>query len=119
MASSVQLKVLALPVLLIAFYGLAVVEVMGEEISKQIAEGEETGYGSTHSWGVNTGRGFGQQASNTHLSYGSLNPDRVLCPPMSGMSYYNPHCRSLPSSGPVNPYERGCSTLSRCSRDTS
>ncbi|KAJ7534424.1 hypothetical protein O6H91_13G093800 [Diphasiastrum complanatum] len=51
-----------------------------------------------------------------YISYGSLGADRVPCPPGSGRSYYTPNCNS--ASGPVNPYRRGCSAISRCGRDT-
>ncbi|KAH7286671.1 hypothetical protein KP509_32G017300 [Ceratopteris richardii] len=54
-----------------------------------------------------------------HIGYRALQPDNTPCPRQgAGLSYYNPSCFN-PSPGPVNPYTRGCSTITRCSRDTS
>lgn len=55
------------------------------------------------------------QSSGDYIGYGALSGDSVPCPPQSGRSYYTPDCQS--ASGPVNPYTRGCSTISRCSRN--
>ncbi|KAH7291387.1 hypothetical protein KP509_29G014800 [Ceratopteris richardii] len=51
-----------------------------------------------------------------NISYGALRADNSPCPPMSGCSYYLPNCRS--ATGSVNPYTRGCTTATRCYRDT-
>ncbi|KAJ7546981.1 hypothetical protein O6H91_08G063500 [Diphasiastrum complanatum] len=51
-----------------------------------------------------------------YISYGSISAGRVPCPPGSGRSYYTPNCNS--ARGPVNPYKRGCSAITRCRRDT-
>ncbi|KAH7295213.1 hypothetical protein KP509_27G037500 [Ceratopteris richardii] len=48
-----------------------------------------------------------------HISYGALSRDRVPCSRV-GRSYYG--CRG---SGPVNPYRRYCSRITRCARDDS
>ncbi|KAJ7571128.1 hypothetical protein O6H91_01G150100 [Diphasiastrum complanatum] len=58
-----------------------------------------------------------QQSGPYYISYGSLTADRTPCPPMSGRSYYSPNCNS--ASGPVNPYQRGCSAITQCARDSS
>ncbi|KAL2654036.1 hypothetical protein R1flu_022164 [Riccia fluitans] len=50
-----------------------------------------------------------------YIGYGALSASRVSCPPRSGRSYYTRRCNS--ASGPVRPYSRGCSTISRCARD--
>lgn len=56
--------------------------------------------------------------SDAYISYGALKPDRVICPPMSGRSYYDPNCRAAAASNtPANPYQRGCSAIARCARD--
>ncbi|KAL2645507.1 hypothetical protein R1flu_013094 [Riccia fluitans] len=49
------------------------------------------------------------------ISYGALTADRVVCPQQSGRSYYTANCAS--ATGPARPYERTCSTISRCARD--
>ncbi|KAG6544923.1 hypothetical protein Mapa_013615 [Marchantia paleacea] len=54
-------------------------------------------------------------AGGYYISYGSLTADNVNCPPQSGRSYYTVNCAS--ASGPVRPYERTCSTITRCARD--
>ncbi|BBN03212.1 protein MpRALF2 [Marchantia polymorpha subsp. ruderalis] len=54
-------------------------------------------------------------AGGYYISYGALTADNVNCPPQSGRSYYTTNCNS--ASGPVRPYERTCSTITRCARD--
>ncbi|KAI3506664.1 hypothetical protein L2E82_19878 [Cichorium intybus] len=49
-------------------------------------------------------------ATTNHISYGALQPNNVPCS-QRGSSYYN--CRS---GGQANPYQRGCSTITRCQR---
>ncbi|CAH1417585.1 unnamed protein product [Lactuca virosa] len=49
-------------------------------------------------------------ATSNHISYGALQPNNVPCS-QRGSSYYN--CRS---GGQANPYQRGCSTITRCQR---
>lgn len=49
-----------------------------------------------------------------YISYGALSANRVPCPPRSGRSYYTPNC--FRARGPVHPYTRGCSAITRCRR---
>ncbi|KAK1439000.1 hypothetical protein QVD17_04815 [Tagetes erecta] len=49
-----------------------------------------------------------------YISYGALSANRVPCPPRSGRSYYTQNCWK--ATGPVHPYSRGCSTITRCRR---
>ncbi|KAG2719811.1 hypothetical protein I3843_02G004100 [Carya illinoinensis] len=49
-----------------------------------------------------------------YISYGALTADRIPCPPRSGRSYYTHNC--FKASGPVHPYTRGCSSITRCRR---
>jgi len=52
-----------------------------------------------------------------YISYGALAANRVPCPPRSGRSYYTRNCYT--ATGPVRPYHRSCTVISRCYRDTS
>ncbi|KAG6554003.1 hypothetical protein Mapa_004920 [Marchantia paleacea] len=56
------------------------------------------------------------KSSGYYISYSALSASRVSCPPRSGRSYYTRNCNS--ASGAVRPYSRGCSTISRCARDS-
>ncbi|KAK3222046.1 hypothetical protein Dsin_009071 [Dipteronia sinensis] len=49
-----------------------------------------------------------------YISYGALSADRIPCPPRSGRSYYTHNCYK--ARGPVHPYTRGCSAITRCRR---
>lgn len=49
-------------------------------------------------------------ATSNYISYGALQGNNVPCS-QRGTSYYN--CRS---GGQANPYQRGCSTITRCAR---
>ncbi|CAH1424984.1 unnamed protein product [Lactuca virosa] len=49
-----------------------------------------------------------------YISYGALSANRVPCPPRSGRSYYTHECWR--ARGPVHPYTRGCSAITRCRR---
>ncbi|KAL5556995.1 hypothetical protein UlMin_039231 [Ulmus minor] len=49
-----------------------------------------------------------------YISYGALSANRIPCPPRSGRSYYTHNCFS--ARGPVHPYSRGCSRITRCRR---
>ncbi|KVI03990.1 rapid alkalinization factor-like [Cynara cardunculus var. scolymus] len=49
-------------------------------------------------------------ATTNYISYGALQGNNVPCS-QRGASYYN--CRS---GGQANPYQRGCSTITRCRR---
>ncbi|XP_076884843.1 rapid alkalinization factor-like [Bidens hawaiensis] len=49
-------------------------------------------------------------ATTRYISYGALQGNNVPCS-QRGASYYN--CRS---GGQANPYQRGCSTITRCRR---
>lgn len=53
-------------------------------------------------------------SDGSYIGYGALTGDNVPCPPQSGRSYYTPNCQS--ATGPVNPYTRGCSSITRCAR---
>ncbi|MFS7947515.1 putative rapid ALkalinization Factor [Helianthus anomalus] len=54
------------------------------------------------------------QRMRYYISYGALSANRVPCPPRSGRSYYTHDCWR--ASGPVHPYTRGCSAITRCRR---
>ncbi|XP_076922165.1 rapid alkalinization factor-like [Bidens hawaiensis] len=49
-------------------------------------------------------------ATSNYISYGALQGSNVPCS-QRGASYYN--CQS---GGQANPYQRGCSTITRCQR---
>lgn len=49
-----------------------------------------------------------------YISYGALSANRIPCPPRSGRSYYTHNC--FQARGPVHPYSRGCSAITRCRR---
>ncbi|XP_028760492.1 protein RALF-like 34 [Neltuma alba] len=49
-----------------------------------------------------------------YISYGALSANRIPCPPRSGRSYYTHNC--FKARGPVHPYSRGCSAITRCRR---
>ncbi|XP_050906768.1 protein RALF-like 34 [Lathyrus oleraceus] len=49
-----------------------------------------------------------------YISYGALAANRIPCPPRSGRSYYTHKCYE--ARGPVHPYTRGCSAITRCRR---
>ncbi|KAK1428191.1 hypothetical protein QVD17_17020 [Tagetes erecta] len=49
-------------------------------------------------------------ATTRYISYGALQGNNVPCS-QRGASYYN--CQS---GGQANPYQRGCSTITRCRR---
>ncbi|XP_031117505.1 protein RALF-like 34 [Ipomoea triloba] len=49
-----------------------------------------------------------------YISYGALSANRIPCPPRSGRSYYTHNCHV--ATGPVRPYFRGCSAITRCRR---
>lgn len=51
-----------------------------------------------------------------YISYGALAANRVPCPPRSGRSYYTRNCYR--ATGPVRPYHRSCTAITRCLRDT-
>ncbi|KAL0432512.1 UNVERIFIED_CONTAM: protein RALF-like 34 [Sesamum latifolium] len=53
-------------------------------------------------------------ARKYYISYGALSANRVPCPPRSGRSYYTHNC--FRARGPVHPYTRGCSAITRCRR---
>ncbi|KAH9711908.1 protein RALF-like 34 [Citrus sinensis] len=54
------------------------------------------------------------QRMKYYISYGALSANRIPCPPRSGRSYYTPNCYK--ARGPVHPYTRGCSVITRCRR---
>ncbi|TYI60513.1 hypothetical protein E1A91_D10G109900v1 [Gossypium mustelinum] len=49
-----------------------------------------------------------------YISYGALWANRIPSPPRSGRSYYTHNCFKV--HGPVHPYTRGCSRITRCRR---
>ncbi|CAM6123529.1 unnamed protein product [Calypogeia fissa] len=52
--------------------------------------------------------------SGDYIGYGVLTAGYVPCPPQTGRSYYTSNCQS--TTAPVNPYTRGCSTITLCAR---
>ncbi|XP_073039545.1 protein RALF-like 34 [Primulina eburnea] len=57
---------------------------------------------------------FWGKAIRYYISYGALSANRIPCPPRSGRSYYTHNCYR--ARGPVHPYTRGCSAITRCRR---
>ncbi|KAH6760278.1 ralf-like 34 [Perilla frutescens var. hirtella] len=57
---------------------------------------------------------FWNRAIHYYISYGALSANRIPCPPRSGRSYYTHNCYR--ARGPVHPYTRGCSAITRCRR---
>ncbi|EXB54394.1 hypothetical protein L484_011056 [Morus notabilis] len=57
---------------------------------------------------------FWRGTTTYYISYGALSANRIPCPPRSGRSYYTHNC--FKARGPVHPYTRGCSRISRCRR---
>lgn len=57
---------------------------------------------------------FWNSFKHIYISYGALSSNRIPCPPRSGRSYYTHNCYF--ATGPVHPYVRGCSTITRCRR---
>ncbi|KAF8101473.1 hypothetical protein N665_0205s0066 [Sinapis alba] len=55
---------------------------------------------------------YWRQRKRYYISYGALSANRVPCPPRSGRSYYTHNC--FRARGPVHPYTRGCSSITRC-----
>ncbi|KAL5714145.1 hypothetical protein ACHQM5_016146 [Ranunculus cassubicifolius] len=49
-----------------------------------------------------------------YISYGALSANRIPCPPRSGRSYYSHNCYK--ARGPVHPYHRACTAITRCRR---
>lgn len=57
---------------------------------------------------------FWKRVFRYYISYGALAANRIPCPPRSGRSYYTHNCYG--ARGPVHPYYRGCSAITRCRR---
>ncbi|POO02813.1 Rapid ALkalinization Factor [Trema orientale] len=55
---------------------------------------------------------FWRGGTRYYISYGALSANRIPCPPRSGRSYYTHNC--FKARGPVHPYSRGCSRITRC-----
>ncbi|GMI68824.1 ralf-like 34, RAPID ALKALINIZATION FACTOR 34 [Hibiscus trionum] len=70
-------------------------------------EGDEEGNG-------NSRRSLFWKRMKYYISYGALSANRIPCPPRSGRSYYTHNC--FQAHGPVHPYSRGCSRITRCRR---
>ncbi|KAJ0239080.1 Protein RALF-like 34 [Hirschfeldia incana] len=64
--------------------------------------------------GVGDRRSLYWHRKRYYISYGALSANRVPCPPRSGRSYYTHNC--FRARGPVHPYSRGCSSITRCRR---
>ncbi|KAG8067448.1 hypothetical protein GUJ93_ZPchr0005g14496 [Zizania palustris] len=76
------------------------------------ALGEEV-YGEDDSGGMLRRALAARQPTNRYISYAALRADQVPCN-KRGQSYYN-NCASQKAA---NPYRRGCSAITRCSRNT-
>ncbi|KAG8632635.1 protein RALF-like 34 [Manihot esculenta] len=60
------------------------------------------------------GRALHVKAKHYDISYGALSANRLPCPPRSGRSYYTHNCFRV--RAPVNPYTRGCTSITHCRR---
>ncbi|XWS33603.1 hypothetical protein CRYUN_Cryun22dG0097200 [Craigia yunnanensis] len=76
-----------------------------EEGDEEIDGEEESEYGR---------RSLFWKRMRYYISYGALSANRIPCPPRSGRSYYTHNC--FQAHGPVHPYTRGCSRITRCRR---
>ena len=76
-----------------------------EEGDEEIDDEEESGYSR---------RSLFWKRMRYYISYGALSANRIPCPPRSGRSYYTHNC--FKAHGPVHPYTRGCSRITRCRR---
>ncbi|CAL0331797.1 unnamed protein product [Lupinus luteus] len=76
-----------------------------EDANDDEEEDKENGYGR---------RSLFWRRMKYYISYGALSANRVPCPPRSGRSYYTHNCYN--ARGPVHPYSRGCSAITRCRR---
>ncbi|XVF17678.1 hypothetical protein REPUB_Repub10bG0144200 [Reevesia pubescens] len=76
-----------------------------EESDEEIDGEEESGYNR---------RSLFWKRMRYYISYGALSANRIPCPPRSGRSYYTHNCFN--AHGPVHPYTRGCSRITRCRR---
>ncbi|XP_010558588.1 PREDICTED: protein RALF-like 34 [Tarenaya hassleriana] len=74
-----------------------------------VGDGEAEGYD-----GEGDRRSLFWQRKRYYISYGALSANRIPCPPRSGRSYYTHNCYR--ARGPVHPYSRGCSMITRCRR---
>ncbi|KAL6993759.1 hypothetical protein U1Q18_011875, partial [Sarracenia purpurea var. burkii] len=83
----------------------------GDEVEEQ-----EFGDGELDNPGGVVGRRslFWRTILRYYISYGALIANRIPCPPRSGRSYYTPNCYL--ARGPIHPYTRGCSRITRCRR---
>ncbi|KAJ4891015.1 Protein RALF-like 34 [Raphanus sativus] len=77
-----------------------------DEEGESLEDGDDVGVGDRRSlyW----------HRKRYYISYGALSANRVPCPPRSGRSYYTHNC--FRARGPVHPYSRGCSSITRCRR---
>ncbi|XP_022752096.1 protein RALF-like 34 [Durio zibethinus] len=73
--------------------------------NEEIDDEEESGYSR---------RSLYWNRMRYYISYGALYANRIPCPPRSGRSYYTHNCFN--AHGPVHPYTRGCSRITRCRR---
>ncbi|KAL0323053.1 UNVERIFIED_CONTAM: protein RALF-like 34 [Sesamum angustifolium] len=78
-----------------------------EEQEQQVEEEDEEGLPRRSLYWKSPARKY-------YISYGALSANRVPCPPRSGRSYYTHNC--FRARGPVHPYTRGCSAITRCRR---
>ncbi|CAD5336075.1 unnamed protein product [Arabidopsis thaliana] len=79
-----------------------------------IIDGEESFEVTEEDDGVTDRRSLYWRRTKYYISYGALSANRVPCPPRSGRSYYTHNC--FRARGPVHPYSRGCSSITRCRR---
>ncbi|XP_027362161.1 protein RALF-like 34 [Abrus precatorius] len=76
-----------------------------EDVDEEREEEMESGYSR---------RSLFWRRMKYYISYGALSANRIPCPPRSGRSYYTHNC--FQARGPVHPYSRGCSVITRCRR---
>ncbi|KAL8473219.1 hypothetical protein ACS0TY_029481 [Phlomoides rotata] len=80
---------------------------------EEIGEGIEEDF-TIEGGGPNRRSLFWKRLIHYYISYGALSANRIPCPPRSGRSYYTHNCYR--ARGPVHPYTRGCSAITRCRR---
>ncbi|GAB2282620.1 hypothetical protein Dimus_017159 [Dionaea muscipula] len=77
-------------------------------------DGDGDGDGDGEYGTTRTRRSLLWGAFHFYISYAALSANRIPCPPRSGRSYYTYNCYR--ARGPVRPYYRGCSAITRCRR---
>ncbi|KAI4330276.1 hypothetical protein MLD38_028576 [Melastoma candidum] len=96
-------------------------DLLAEDLDPSLLEGSVGesggGFGLAEEWENEEGeerRSLFWRAMRYYISYGALAANRVPCPPRSGRSYYTHNC--FKERGPVHPYYRPCSIITRCRR---